>query len=99
MKWFYDLKIGKKLITAFLVVSAFTAFIGIMGIKNMATLNEGADRLYHKELMGIAYIKAANVDLIYLARAEKNLILSETRSNAKNSWTRQTRLKLSSWKT
>jgi len=66
MKWFYDLKIGKKLIIGFLVVSAITAFVGIMGIKNMAVMNEGAERMYQKELLGLAHIKAANVDLIDL---------------------------------
>jgi methyl-accepting chemotaxis protein len=78
MKWFYDLKIGKKLIIAFLAVSAITAFVGIMGIKNMSVMNEGAARMYQRELLGVAHIKAANVDLVNLARAEKNMILCET---------------------
>jgi methyl-accepting chemotaxis protein len=78
VKWFNDQKIGKKLVIAFLVVSAFTAFVGVMGIKGMADMSSDADDLYHKELMGIAHIEAANVDLIYLPRAEKNMILADT---------------------
>ncbi len=76
MKWFYDLKVGAKLILAFVAVCAITAFVGIMGVTNMATMNEAADRMYQKELLGLAYIKTANVKLIEIARAEKNVILS-----------------------
>jgi methyl-accepting chemotaxis protein len=60
MKWFYDLKIGKKLIIAFLAVSAITAFVGIMGIKNMSVMNEGAARMYQRELLGVAHINPKN---------------------------------------
>ena len=76
MKWFYDLKVGSKLILGFTIVCAITAIIGVMGVKNMATMNDAADRMYQKELLGTAYIKTADVNLIDIARAEKNVILS-----------------------
>ena len=78
MKKFYDLKIGTKLITAFVIVSAITAVVGILGIKNMATINDMADVMYERELVGLSHIKEANVNLIYMAREEKNLIMSPT---------------------
>ena len=83
MKWFYDLKVGSKLITAFIIVSVITAAVGIIGIRNMSTINDMADEMYFKELMGTDYIKEANIDLLYLARAEKNLILSATEEQRK----------------
>ncbi len=78
MKWFYDLKIGKKLIIAFLVVSAITAFVGIMGIRNMGAINTLADDIYLNQVLGIAYVKEANIDLLFLVRAEKSLLLSSS---------------------
>jgi methyl-accepting chemotaxis protein len=76
MKWFYDLKIGTKLMTAFAVVGAITAIVGFVGILNMGKISDLARRMYDRELLGLSYAKEANVDLILVARAEKNLLLS-----------------------
>ena len=78
MKWFYDLKIGTKLITAFIVVGAITAIVGFMGISKMSKINDMGDAMYAKDLLGISYIKEANIDLVYVGRAEKNLLLATT---------------------
>jgi methyl-accepting chemotaxis protein len=78
MKRFYDLKIGTKLITAFVIVCAITAVVGVIGIRDMGSINAMADKMYAEELLGISYIKEANINLIYMAEAEKNLILSST---------------------
>ena len=71
MKWFSNLKVGTKLISAFIVVSLITAVVGYIGIRNMGTINDMADDMYLKELLGISYIKEANINLIYISRAEK----------------------------
>jgi len=71
MQWFKDLKVGIKLIAAFLVVSAITAAVGYVGIKNMGEINAQADSLYELELMGLSLIKEANINLIYSARAAR----------------------------
>ena len=76
MKWFRDLKVGRKLLVSFILVAVFSGIVGLIGVKNMAAMSEGARRMYERELLGLAFIKAANVDLLYLARAEKNVILS-----------------------
>jgi methyl-accepting chemotaxis protein len=78
MKWFYDLKVASKLISAFVVVAVITAVVGVMGISNMGKINDLADRMYERELLGTDYIKEANINLLYMGRAEKNLILSTT---------------------
>jgi methyl-accepting chemotaxis protein len=78
MSWFANLKISVKLIAAFLIVSAITGIVGYVGIENMAKLNDAADRLYQKELMGVSYIKEANIDLIYIHRAMRNVVLANT---------------------
>ena len=78
MNWFTNLKISVKLIAAFLIVSAITGIVGYVGISNMSKLNDAADTLYEKELMGVSYIKEANVDLIYIGRSVRSMVLSNT---------------------
>jgi methyl-accepting chemotaxis protein len=78
MKWFYDMKIGTRLIGAFLVVGAITAVVGYMGIRSMGKIAELAASSYANETLGIAYLKQANVEIIDSARAEKNLLLASS---------------------
>ena len=78
MKWFYDLKVGTKLIISFVIVCAITATVGFMGIKSMRAMNEGSEKMYQKELLGLSYAKAANIDLLNLVRSDKNVMLATT---------------------
>ncbi|HJV66743.1 MAG TPA: methyl-accepting chemotaxis protein [Geomonas sp.] len=78
MKWFYDLKVGSKLIASFIVISLITAVVGIIGIRNMGIINQKSDNMYQSELLGVSHIKEANIDLLYIARAEKNYLLSSS---------------------
>uniref|UniRef100_C6E3T9 Methyl-accepting chemotaxis sensory transducer n=1 Tax=Geobacter sp. (strain M21) TaxID=443144 RepID=C6E3T9_GEOSM len=84
MKWFYDLKVGSKLILGFLVVCVITACVGFLGIKNMGTINQMADEMYQQELLGVSHIKEANINLLYLARTERNFLLSSTQEQREN---------------
>ena len=79
MKWFYDLKIGVKLIVAFMILSAITAFIGFQGLNNMGVINDLLNSLYTNETVGISYIKEANIDLIYFGRAQNNFLLASSK--------------------
>jgi len=76
MSWYYDMKIGAKLISAFIVVGIITAVVGYMGIRSMSAIAEMTASLYAKETLGLAYLKQADVELIHMDRAEKNLLLS-----------------------
>jgi methyl-accepting chemotaxis protein len=38
MKWFYDMKIGTKLIAAFVVTGVITAIVGVLGISGMGKI-------------------------------------------------------------
>ncbi|WP_319561999.1 methyl-accepting chemotaxis protein [Marispirochaeta sp.] len=78
MKWFYNLKIANKLIIAFMLVTAITGVVGFIGISNMGKINNFADYMYETELMGLYYVKEANIQLIYATRAEKNLLIAPT---------------------
>ena len=78
MNWFYDMKIGKKLIGAFIIVGAITAVVGYVGISSMGKIAGLAASSYAQETLGIAYLKQADIELIHMDRAEKNLLLSSS---------------------
>ena len=78
MKWFTNLKVSTKLVSAFVAVCIITAAVGLIGIRNMGTINDMADAMYAKELLGLSYVKEANINLIYISRAEKNFLLSSS---------------------
>jgi methyl-accepting chemotaxis protein len=78
MSWFNDMKIGKKLIGAFILVGAITAVVGYMGISNMGKIAGLAASSYANETLGISYLKQADIELIHMDRAEKNLLLAST---------------------
>jgi methyl-accepting chemotaxis protein len=75
---FSNIKIGVRLIVAFMLLVTITAVVGWVGISNSSTINSMADDLYYKELLGLSYIKEANINLIYVGRARGNALLAET---------------------
>ena len=84
MTWFYNMQINKKLILSFVLVSIITMAVGLVGIRNMGVINDKADAMYARELLGISYIKEANIALIKRGRAEKNLLLAASQEERNN---------------
>jgi len=78
MQFFDNMKVGTKLLVGFITVAVITAIVGTVGIRNMSTINGMADEMYATELMGVSYIKEANIDLIYISRETRNLLLAST---------------------
>ncbi|EPR44231.1 methyl-accepting chemotaxis sensory transducer [Desulfovibrio sp. X2] len=78
MKWFYDLKTSSKILFAFLLLTAAMLVVAFLGIQKMSDINSMADDIYNKELLGISYVKEANINLIYRDRALKNMLLSSS---------------------
>jgi len=78
MKWFYDMKIGTKLIVSFIVTGMITAVVGFLGIVNMGKIATLADNSYTNQTVAIAYLGEADTALLQMARAEKNYLLAST---------------------
>ncbi|HZX33434.1 MAG TPA: methyl-accepting chemotaxis protein [Rhodocyclaceae bacterium] len=78
MNWFRNLKVGMKLISAFLLLSLITGVVGFIGISNMSKINDEADKIYMSELLGISYVKEANINLIYVGRAVRSMLLANS---------------------
>jgi len=73
---FKQMKVGTRLIAGFLLLSLLGAIVAMIGIGNMSRLNEQNDRLYDQELLAVSYVKEANINLIYIGRAIRNILLS-----------------------
>lgn len=78
MKWIYDMKIGSRLLAAFIIVGAISAVIGYLGIANMGKIADGSKASFEQETLGIVYLKNADSDLLEVDLAEKNLLLASS---------------------
>jgi methyl-accepting chemotaxis protein len=72
------MKVGTKLIAGFVFVSILGAVVACIGIINMSNINDQADSMYLEDLMGLSYIKEANINLIYAGRSRNSFLLSSS---------------------
>lgn len=70
------MKVGTRLITAFLLVSFFGAIVAGIGIYKMSIINEQSAVMYERELRGLSFIKEANINLIYVGRSLRTVLLA-----------------------
>lgn len=89
MKWFYDMKIGRKLMAAFIITGMITAVVGYVGVVNLGKMADMLASSYARETLGISCLKQANIDLIHMDRAVKNLLLSSTAADREHWQERQ----------
>jgi methyl-accepting chemotaxis protein len=75
---FANFKIGTRLIVGFILVALISAVVGLIGAHNSSRMNDLADDMYNKELLGLSYIKEANINLIYIGRARSNFLLASS---------------------
>lgn len=77
MKWFNNLKIAKKLILAFTVISLFIGVVGYIGISNMKKINSSAESMYKTNMAGIEKIGIIKQNLFQI-RSDILLFLYDT---------------------
>ncbi len=75
---FRNLKVGTRLILCFLAVALLGVIVAGIGIHNMDQMNDRARRLYQNELLGLSYVKEANINLVYINRAVRGGMLAAT---------------------
>jgi methyl-accepting chemotaxis protein len=75
---FQQMKVSTRLTLGFLAVVVLGAIVAGIAIYNMTQMNERAKRMYQKELLGISYVKEANLDLVYVGRALRGAMLAST---------------------
>ncbi|MBB5609159.1 MULTISPECIES: methyl-accepting chemotaxis protein [unclassified Janthinobacterium] len=72
------MKVGTRLIAAFFGVALLGAIVAGIGIFNMGKIDTMAGEMYHNELLGLSYIKEANIALTKVGRARSNFLLATT---------------------
>ncbi len=78
MNFISRMRIGSRLAVAFFLVTLIGGLIGLAGIISLSRINDLNDQLYQKELLGISYIKEANINLVAAGRARSNYRLAES---------------------
>jgi len=64
MKWFNNLKIIQKLVSAFILVSLFVGIVGFIGMYNMNNMNKAMDNIYTRDLVGVDTIGKLKSNLL-----------------------------------
>src|SRR5450830_1292364 len=72
------MKVGTRLIAAFFGVALLGVIVAGIGIFNMGKIDTMAGDMYHHELLGLSYIKEANIALTKVGRARSNFLLATT---------------------
>ncbi|KTT19829.1 chemotaxis protein [Pseudomonas oryzihabitans] len=75
---FKNFRIGTRLIVSFIAVAAISLVVGMVGLNNSGQINDLATQLYQRELLGLSYIKEANLNLVVIGRARGNYLLATT---------------------
>jgi len=68
---------------AFMALVAIGAVIGGVGLVGANKIDAKADEMYSMELMGLSYIKEANISLISMGRARSNFLLATSTDERK----------------
>ena len=76
MGLFSNSRLGTRLMAGFLAVVLVGGVGSAVGIHALGRLNEQNIRMYDKELLGVSYVKEANINLIYVGRARARLALA-----------------------
>ena len=75
---FKQMKVGTRLIAGFLALALLGSAVAAVGIFNMSQMNERTHALYEKELLGLSYVKQANVNLIDVGRTLRSVMLASS---------------------
>jgi len=63
MKWFYNMKIGAKLIASFIIVAIISGVVGVIGITNISNINHNDTLLY--ENMTVPLSEVAQISSLF----------------------------------
>jgi methyl-accepting chemotaxis protein len=80
INWFKNMKISRKLIMSFLLVSLLIGVVGYIGVISMKKINNGIESMYTVDLQGVSSINTINSNLIKV-RVDLLLILDERNKN------------------
>ncbi|HUH61039.1 MAG TPA: methyl-accepting chemotaxis protein [Candidimonas sp.] len=77
MHWFTHLKVGTKLIGAFVLGSCVAGIIGAVGIQAAGQIRDRASLMYERETVGLRHAAEARVQLVAAGRAGRGALLAQ----------------------
>jgi len=79
-----NIKVAKKLIGGFLIAGAIATVVGVLGIVNVAKMDHAAEEMYGYGLKGVSSSECIKSDLLYMARAYRNMIIYNDKASLDN---------------
>jgi methyl-accepting chemotaxis protein len=73
---FANMTVRTRLQGGFLVVALLGALVAGIGVVNMATMNDHAERAYKVDLLGMSALKQANINMVYMGREIRSVLLA-----------------------
>jgi methyl-accepting chemotaxis protein len=93
MQWFYDLKIGRKLILAFALVIALTCFLGLFSLGQLAKVNQASTDIATNWLPAVRYLGQMQASMSrYRISEATHILLAEDSEMAATDKSMATRL-------
>ena len=80
MKWFSNLKMIQKLVSAFIIVALFVGIVGLIGMVNIGKIGKNLDGIYNIDLVGVNDISNIKANLLEI-RGDLLLILDPKYKN------------------
>lgn len=80
MKWLYDMRIGKKLVSAFVAVALLAGTVGVIGIMNMRSIDKDYTELYVDYGIALGDIAAAGIEYQDMRATTRDVILRQNSS-------------------
>ena len=76
MSFMERLRLSQKLLLGFGFVLAIALMVGIRDLNSLSEMNIEVQKITDKDVLGIAHIQAANINLIYIGRALRQMLLA-----------------------
>jgi PAS domain S-box-containing protein len=70
------LKLSTKLLIGFSIGLLIAVLIGVNALVSLAEMSEQTRRLYELDLLGVSHIKEVNINLIYMGRSLRQMMLA-----------------------
>jgi methyl-accepting chemotaxis protein len=78
MNWFYNMKIGAKIISGFISIAVIAGLIGVVGIRGIRTISNESANMYNNQLLPISYLSEISTAFQRARVNIRDLVHSET---------------------
>ncbi len=80
MKWFYNMKIGKKLIVSFILVALLAGIVGVIGINSLRSVDKKYTDLYDNFGVAVGDLGKVGMNFHNMRSVIRDVLLSNDRS-------------------